>query len=394
MHSVGSINIPLLLGIIIILGAFFLVYTNISIHAFDKKELILYDYDNLAELKSSNIFGISVPDTDTDTAAPDTDTAAPDTDTDTDTAAPDTDTDTDTDTAAPDDEENILINQLVRTGKFTEDEATEFVTKVIKNGTNVASTADDTLDSDSSTTSETDTSTNDTTPSITQNSDDESSSNTNNPEEYDDLNGLVSDIKNGDIDTDEISLDAFQDSGAYQGTDKETQDCIDLAGKIGRNLGDSEIVHCFDDANYFRDKYPQVSVPQDKVTQPIPELELNIPETNTTQQVTEPMPEPEPIPEPNIPETNATQQVTEPIPEPNVAEEYDQLEDLVDDIKNGDLDDDEILLNDFIDSGAYQDADKNIQDCIDLAGKIGRNLGDSEIVHCFDDANYFRDKYP
>ena len=59
------------------------------------------------------------------------------------------------------------------------------------------------------------------------------------------------------------------------------------------------------------------------------------------------------MPESNIPETNATQQVTEPIPEPNVAEEYDQLEDLVDDIKNGDLDDDEILLNDFIDSGAY-----------------------------------------
>ena len=66
---------------------------------------------------------------------------------------------------------------------------------------------------------------------------------------------------------------------------------------------------------------------------------------------------------------------------------------MVDDIKNGNLDDDEILLNDFIDSGAYQDANKNIQDCIRLAGKIGQNLGDSEIVHCFDDANYFRDKY-
>jgi polyhydroxyalkanoate synthesis regulator phasin len=386
MHSAGSINIPLLLGIIIALGAFFLVDNNMSIHALDEKELILYDHDDLAELKSSNIFGISVPDTDTAAPDTDTDTAAPDTDTDT--AAPDTDTDT----AAPDDEENILINQLVRTGKFTEDEATEFVTKVIKNGTNVASTADDTLDSDSPATSETDTSTNDTTPSDNQNNDDESSSNTNNPEEYDDLNGLVGDIKNGNIDTDEISLDAFQDSGAYQATDKETQDCIDLAGKIGQNLGDSEIVHCFDDANYFRDKYPQVSVPQDKVPQPIPELELNIPESNATQQVTEP--EPESMPESNIPESNATQQVTEPIPEPNVAEEYDQLEDLVDDIRHGDLDDDEILLNDFIDSGAYQDADKNIQDCIRLAGKIGHNLGDSEIVHCFDDANYFRDKYP
>jgi hypothetical protein len=235
--------------------------------------------------------------------------------------------------------------------------------------------------------SETDTSTNDTT---SFDNDDESSSNTNNPEEYDDLNGLVDDIKNGDIDTDEISLDAFQDSGAYQGTDKETQNCIDLAGKIGKNLGDHEIVHCFDDANYFRDKYPQVSVPQDKVPQSIPEPEPTVPETNATQQVTEPIPEPEPT----VPETNATQKVPEPKPEPNVAEEYDQLEDLVDDIKNGDLDDDEIILNDFIGSGAYEDANKNIQDCIRLAGKIGQNLGDNEIVHCFDDANYFRDKYP
>ncbi|MGB7935345.1 MAG: hypothetical protein WCF21_01840, partial [Nitrososphaeraceae archaeon] len=304
-----------------------------------------------------------------DTSAPDTDTSAPDTDA----SAPDTDT------SAPDDEENILINQLVKTGKFTEDEATEFVTKVM-NGTNGASTADDTLDSDSPVSSETDTSINETpmaseTDTSTNDTtsfdnDDESSSNTNNPEEYDDLNGLVDDIKNGDIDTDEISLDAFQDSGAYQGTDKETQNCIDLAGKIGKNLGDHEIVHCFDDANYFRDKYPQVSVPQDKVPQSIPE------------------------PEPTVPETDATQKVPEPKPEPNVAEEYDQLEDLVDDIKNGDLDDDEIILNDFIGSGAYEDANKNIQDCIRLAGKIGQNLGDNEIVHCFDDANYFRDKYP
>ncbi|HXV89410.1 MAG TPA: hypothetical protein VD710_10025 [Nitrososphaeraceae archaeon] len=362
MHSVGSINIPLLYGIIIALGAFFIVDTNISIHALDKEELILYDYVDFAQftdtikvgdeemkeislklIQSSNSFG---------TSAPDTDTSAPD-----------------TDTSAPDDEENILFNQLVKTGKFTESEATELVTRVMKNEVDGASTAEGALDSDSPATSGTDTSTNDTASSDNQNNDDEFSSNTNNPEEYDDLNGLVNDIKNGDLDADEISLDAFQDSGAYQGTDKETQDCIDLAGKIGQNLGDSEIVHCSDDANYFRDKY-QVSVPQEKLPQPIPE------------------------PEPTVPETNATQQGPEPIPEPNAAEEYDQLEDLVADIKNGNLDDDEILLKDFIDSGAYQEANKNIQDCIRLAGKIGQNLGDSEIVHCFDDANYFRDKYP
>ncbi|HEU5446459.1 MAG TPA: hypothetical protein VFU67_04895, partial [Nitrososphaeraceae archaeon] len=97
MHRVGSINIPILLGIIIALGAFFLVDTNISIHALDKEELILYDYNfaqfrdtikvgdeemeeiSLKLIQSSNSFGTSPPDT--DTSAPDTDTSAPDTDT-------------------------------------------------------------------------------------------------------------------------------------------------------------------------------------------------------------------------------------------------------------------------------------------------------------------------
>jgi len=49
-------------------------------------------------------------------------------------------------------------------------------------------------------------------------------------------------------------LNAFQDSGAYQGADEETQDCIDLAGKIGNNLGDQEIVRCTEDTNFFQNK--------------------------------------------------------------------------------------------------------------------------------------------
>jgi hypothetical protein len=63
--------------------------------------------------------------------------------------------------------------------------------------------------------------------------------------------------------------------------------------------------------------------------------------------------------------------------------DYDNLKKLVDDIKNGDLIDDKISLNDFKGSGAYQTADKNIQNCINLAAKIGHNLKDDEIVHCF-----------
>ncbi|MDW0196838.1 MAG: hypothetical protein QOC39_09915, partial [Nitrososphaeraceae archaeon] len=39
------------------------------------------------------------------------------------------------DTSIAEHQENRLINNLVKTGKFTEDEAREFVTKVMKNGT-------------------------------------------------------------------------------------------------------------------------------------------------------------------------------------------------------------------------------------------------------------------
>jgi hypothetical protein len=41
----------------------------------------------------------------------------------------------------------------------------------------------------------------------------------------------------------------FKDSGAYQVADQDMQDCIDLAGKIGDNLIDYEIVHCSEDTN-------------------------------------------------------------------------------------------------------------------------------------------------
>jgi hypothetical protein len=74
------------------------------------------------------------------------------------------------------------------------------------------------------------------------------------PEQYDNLSELVDDIENHVIDIESIALSAFQDSGAYQGANKEVQDCIDLAGKIGEKLGDQEIVHCSEDVNYFENK--------------------------------------------------------------------------------------------------------------------------------------------
>jgi len=155
--------------------------------------------------------------------------------------------------------ENNLINALVKTGKFTEDEAKELVTKSMQIGT--ATAASDTAASDTApasditTTSNTDNSAAETLSfSNEDNNTNNQSSNTdtNNPEGYDDLNELIDNIKKGDVDTDEISLNAFQDSGAYQGADEETQDCIDLAGKIGDNLGDQEIVRCSEDTKFFQ----------------------------------------------------------------------------------------------------------------------------------------------
>ena len=100
------------------------------------------------------------------------------------------------------------------------------------------------------------TNTNDTSSSNNEENQDESSDSNNNgnPKDYDSLSDLVDDIKNGVVDTDKISLNSFQNSGAYQEADEQTQDCIDLAGKIGSNLIDYEIVHCSKDPNHFKNQ--------------------------------------------------------------------------------------------------------------------------------------------
>ena len=153
--------------------------------------------------------------------------------------------------------ENNLINALMKTGKLTEDEANELVTKSMQIGTDTAASdtaASDTApDSDTTTISNTDKIDAET---LSLRNDDNNTNNhstntnRNNPEDYDNLNELIDNIKNGDLDIDEISLNTFQNSGAYQGADEETQDCIDLAGKIGDNLGDQEIVRCSEDTNF------------------------------------------------------------------------------------------------------------------------------------------------
>jgi polyhydroxyalkanoate synthesis regulator phasin len=142
-----------------------------------------------------------------------------------------------------DGKETNLINKLVRTGKFTEAEAKQFVSKSMRNGSDATSTSDNTQLSNTHSSN-----------SQTNNNDQPPNTNTNNPEKYDNLNDLVDDIKNHVVDIEDISLKAFQDSAAYQEADQETQDCIDLAGKIGDNLGDQEIVNCSDDPNFYEDQ--------------------------------------------------------------------------------------------------------------------------------------------
>ena len=151
-----------------------------------------------------------------------------------------------------DGKETNLINKLVKTGKFTEAEAKQFVSKSMQNGPDVTSTSDNTQLSNTQL-SNTQLSNNQ-----TNNNDQPSNANTNNPERYENLDDLVDDIKNHVVDIEDISLNAFQDSGAYQEADQETQDCIDLAGKIGDNLADQEIVNCSEDPNFYRNEISNI----------------------------------------------------------------------------------------------------------------------------------------
>jgi len=94
----------------------------------------------------------------------------------------------------------------------------------------------------------------------------------------------------------------LKDSGAYQGADKNMQDCINLAAKIGHSLKGAEIVHCFEDANYFKDKYPNVSVPENKIPQRESGAQQNVTQANLTQKI----PETETELMRSVPQTNAT----------------------------------------------------------------------------------------
>jgi hypothetical protein len=74
-------------------------------------------------------------------------------------------------------------------------------------------------------------------------------------------------------------------------------------------------------------------------------------------------------------------------------EDYENMEDMVKDIRNGDKDDDKVDYNKFKDSTVYKNEDEDLRNCIDLANRVGEKLGDYEIVRCFENTNYFNEKY-
>ena len=73
--------------------------------------------------------------------------------------------------------------------------------------------------------------------------------------DYESMKELVKDIRNGDKDDDKMNYDKFKDSSVYKNAKEDLRRCIDLADKVGEKLGDYEIVRCFENTNYFKEKY-------------------------------------------------------------------------------------------------------------------------------------------
>ena len=257
-NSRQIVNISLLLGTIIAVGAFAIVFNSVPVQALHKEQQFLESFDNLADYAKavrsgdSDFEEIPIQSMKAANIYDDANDSMKDC---IDQAAKIGDSLTDREIVHCVDDVNYFNNKL-----SNDTVPTSATTGITDTGADTSSTSNsDTNTDDSTSTSNSDTnsdsSTSDNTSTNNQDNNDQSSNNNNkNPEDYDDLNELVKDIKNGNLDTEEISLSAFQNSGAYQGADQETQDCIDLAGKIGHNLGDQEIVKCSEDPNFYRNE--------------------------------------------------------------------------------------------------------------------------------------------
>src|ERR671918_695892 len=79
--------------------------------------------------------------------------------------------------------------------------------------------------------------------------------------------------------------------------------------------------------------------------------------------------------------------------EQQILEDYDDLAEFANAVRNGDEDLEEIPIQSMEAADIYDDADDNMKDCIDLAAKVGDSLTDREVIHCVDDVSYFENKY-
>src|ERR671910_34712 len=79
--------------------------------------------------------------------------------------------------------------------------------------------------------------------------------------------------------------------------------------------------------------------------------------------------------------------------EEQILEDYDDLAEFANAVRNGDEDLEEIPIQSMEAADIYDDADDNMKDCIDLAAEVGDSLTDREVIHCVDDVSYFETKY-
>ncbi len=80
-------------------------------------------------------------------------------------------------------------------------------------------------------------------------------------DKFDNLKEFADAVKKGDAKIEKIPLLSMKASSIYDDADKQTQDCINLAAKIGKTLVANEVVHCVDDVNFFNSKISNSSVP-------------------------------------------------------------------------------------------------------------------------------------
>ena len=78
--------------------------------------------------------------------------------------------------------------------------------------------------------------------------------------------------------------------------------------------------------------------------------------------------------------------------EEQLLDNYDDLQEFADSVKDGDEEIESIPLEWMISTDIYDNADESLQDCIDSA-KLGDNLADKEVAHCIEDVNFFKHKY-